>query len=112
MTTSRNSGLEDVFYLVQVDIVFSVCVTEAPEGVSLVIVQTARCIFAVNSLLLAIKMAFTLQNFPHLGSDAMPTAGCANADIYVRLVPVLLTVPFSRLTAIADLVLWFSADNH
>ncbi|MEH2422651.1 MAG: hypothetical protein V7K48_17570 [Nostoc sp.] len=77
--------MEDIFYHVHIDIAFTVLlrgsklrVADAAESIGIAIALTAKCIFAVNSLLLAIKMAFTLQ----------------------------------RLTALGDLVLWFSADNH
>ncbi|MEH1891206.1 MAG: hypothetical protein V7K92_17725 [Nostoc sp.] len=60
--------MEDVFYLVHVDIAFTVplllsklCLVDTPEGVGIAITLSAKYIFAVNGLLLAIKMAFTLQ---------------------------------------------------
>ncbi|MEH2120084.1 hypothetical protein [Nostoc sp.] len=60
--------MEDVFYLVHVDIAFTVPlllsklrVGDAPEGVGIAIALTAKMHFTVNGLLLAIKMAFTLQ---------------------------------------------------
>ncbi|MEH2455062.1 MAG: hypothetical protein V7K20_28285 [Nostoc sp.] len=60
--------MEDLFYLVHINIAFTVPlllsklrVADAPEGVGIAITLTAKMHFTVNSLLLAIKMAFTLQ---------------------------------------------------
>ncbi|MEH2334541.1 hypothetical protein [Nostoc sp.] len=60
--------MEDVFYLVHINIAFTVPlllsklrVADAPEGVGIAITLTAKYIFAVNGLLLVIKMTFTLQ---------------------------------------------------